>query len=147
MKTTKQRFWSKVDRNGPAHPELGTRCWVWTASTAAGYGNFCVRRPLNVGSHRFSWELSNGPIPEGLWVLHRCDNRRCVNPAHLFLGTAKDNVRDMIAKGRDVPPPYWMRPPAPPPKAKGAPRGKPFPKGVSGNPKGRPPKQQAEATT
>ena len=51
-------------------------------------------------AHRASWMFANGPIPEGMYVLHRCDNRRCVNPGHLFLGTDRDNMDDMIAKGR-----------------------------------------------
>lgn len=99
-----QRFWSKVDKNGPiaSHaPGLG-QCWIWTGSTSEGYGQ------INVGggdgrhdwAHRVSWEIHHGPIPDGLWVLHRCDNPSCVRPDHLFLGTVADNNRDMIAKGR-----------------------------------------------
>lgn len=52
------------------------------------------------GSHRVAWTISHGPIPDGLWVLHRCDNPPCCNPAHLFLGTVSDNNKDMCAKGR-----------------------------------------------
>ena len=53
-----------------------------------------------VSSHRYAWELWEGPIPNGMNVLHRCDNRRCCNPAHLFLGTQQENMLDMYAKGR-----------------------------------------------
>lgn len=94
----RERFWSKVDRSGGAEA-----CWPWQASLARnGYGQFGVggRAGGMVVAHRVAWELTNGPIPEGLHVLHRCDVRRCVNPAHLFLGTHTDNVRDMWAKGR-----------------------------------------------
>jgi hypothetical protein len=91
-----QRFWEKVDRRGP------DQCWLWTAAlTGNGYGVIRLDTHLpRVQAHRASWMLSNGPIPDGLWVLHRCDTPRCVNPAHLFLGTRADNVQDMIAKGR-----------------------------------------------
>jgi len=54
----------------------------------------------DVYAHRFSWEMHNGPIPNGMMVCHRCDNSRCVRPDHLFLGSAQDNVNDMIGKGR-----------------------------------------------
>lgn len=53
-----------------------------------------------MGSHEYSWQIHNGPIPDGLWVLHHCDNPVCVNPAHLFVGSNLDNVRDSISKGR-----------------------------------------------
>ena len=87
-----QRFWAKV--------HVTARCWEWTGKWRSnGYGI------IKVGDHgyiasRIAWLLSNGPIPEGLDVLHRCDNPLCVNPDHLFLGTHTDNMRDMAAKGR-----------------------------------------------
>lgn len=74
-------------------------CWRWIVSTRNGYG---VLRDhySKVYAHRLSWEIHNGQIPGILQVLHRCDNRRCVNPDHLFLGTQDDNMQDMISKGR-----------------------------------------------
>ena len=98
-----ERFWPKVNKDGPIHPTLGTRCWLWTAGTNGhGYGAFHPgpgRRGMGK-AHRISWTIANGPIPDGLGVLHRCDNPPCVNPAHLFLGTDQENHRDMDAKGR-----------------------------------------------
>lgn len=96
-----ERFWEKVDRNGPVprhRPTLGP-CWIWIASTSNGYGHI---RNGDRGqlAHRLSWELNIGDIPKGLWVLHACDNPGCVNPNHLFLGTMQDNTADMVAKGR-----------------------------------------------
>jgi hypothetical protein len=90
-----KRFWDKV-RMG-----LPDECWEWRASTNSyGYGKFgIVGRVL--GAHRIAWELSHGPVPEGQCVLHRCDNPPCCNPAHLFLGTQADNMRDCKAKGRN----------------------------------------------
>lgn len=91
------RFWAKVDRNPDG-------CWLWTGSKSShGYGQLFSmvgghRAVLH--THRISWELHNGPIPDGLWVLHRCDVRPCVRPDHLFLGTRQDNTDDMMAKGR-----------------------------------------------
>lgn len=89
------RFWAKVSRTD------GDGCWEWTAALyPRGYGKFSIRGKLLEGAHRMAWILTHGPITNGLWVLHKCDNRRCCRPSHLFLGTARDNVHDMIAKGR-----------------------------------------------
>lgn len=96
------RFWAKVNKNGPVHPVLGTRCWLWTgASDRNGYGRFRVSaaRPT-VLSHRFAFELGVGPIPDDMGACHRCDHPPCVNPAHLFLGTQFDNMADAGQKGR-----------------------------------------------
>jgi hypothetical protein len=89
------RFWSKVDCGDPGE------CWEWTGSkTRAGYGRFWVGRKGTFAT-RISFELSTGTqIPEELFVLHRCDNPSCVNPSHLFLGTASDNQQDSVSKGR-----------------------------------------------
>ena len=89
----------------PPHcPEIGP-CWTWTRATnKAGYGKIGSGEGAGtLATHRVSWELTNGPVPDGLFVLHRCDNPPCCNPAHLFLGTSRDNTLDMIAKGRQVP--------------------------------------------
>jgi len=76
-------------------------CWLWTATvTSSGYGRFAFRDKLE-RAHRAAWKLYKGPIPTGLNVLHRCDVRLCVNPDHLFLGSQKENIWDMILKGRD----------------------------------------------
>lgn len=75
-------------------------CRIWMGSCAAnGYGQIGYRG-RNAYAHRVSWALHRGPVPAGLSVLHRCDIRCCVNPEHLFLGTARDNVRDMMKKDR-----------------------------------------------
>jgi hypothetical protein len=90
------RLWSRVDCKSDG-------CWIWNGPVnKAGYG--VVGKGGRSGgmllTHRVSWEMLRGPIPDGMNVLHRCDSPPCVNPDHLFLGTQADNVADMLAKGR-----------------------------------------------
>jgi hypothetical protein len=104
----RDRFWEKVERLGPDD------CWIWTAARHEfGYGLFGIggRDGRQHGAHRVSWMLAHDEMPDR-WVLHRCDNPPCVNPRHLFLGTPLDNVRDMIAKGREHTGPRPSRKPA-----------------------------------
>lgn len=92
-----ERFWAKVDKSG--------ECWEWTGGLGGGiYGNFWLNGKT-VGAHRLSYILHH-PLTIDLWehreilVCHTCDNPKCINPAHLFLGSGVDNMKDMVAKGR-----------------------------------------------
>ena len=98
MTPAADRLGDKVDKSGgPA------ACWPWSGwKSRKGYGQISTGRRTDprVYVHRLAWELANGPVPDGLFVLHRCDNPPCCNPGHLFLGTIADNNRDMTMKGR-----------------------------------------------
>ena len=93
-----ERFWSTV--------VVRKNCWEWSGySNGNGYGILSVNSRsegirYNIYAHRLSWEIYKGHIPEGMWVLHKCDNPACTNPKHLFLGTNKDNMEDCSRKGR-----------------------------------------------
>lgn len=109
-----ERFWSRVD------VIEGDGCWEWTGrrmrqrqgrkNTLGGYGVIDVsaakRREPRL-AHRVAWEITRGTIPPTFCVCHRCDNPPCVRPDHLFLGTARDNIADMLAKGRQAPSPTF----------------------------------------
>lgn len=92
-----KRFESKIERTND--------CWLWKASTRGlGYGQFSFAHPIrgriNANAHRIAFTLWRTPIPPNLIVCHHCDNPKCVNPDHLFLGTVKDNMQDCVRKGR-----------------------------------------------
>ena len=90
-----QRFFDKINKS-----EDG--CWLWTAGgRGTGYGAIKYNGKI-VDAHRVSWILHFGEIPEGMFICHKCDVRKCVNPDHLFIGTHKDNMQDCIKKGRFV---------------------------------------------
>ena len=87
------RFWAKVIK--------GDGCWEWKASlSSTGYGHMFIGQGKYQNSHVLSWQIHFGPIPNGLCVLHHCDNRSCVRPGHLWLGTKGDNSQDMVSKHR-----------------------------------------------
>lgn len=94
-----ERFWEKVDKT--SSPD---GCWLWTGcvSTNTGYGqiNQGGKHGTHISAHKLSWQMVNGPKPAHLYICHRCDNHRCVNPDHLFAATQKENMEDMVRKGR-----------------------------------------------
>jgi len=108
--TFPERFWAKVSKNGPVpkHMKHLGKCWVWTACRfTTGYGWISAsKKPgdktFGIHAHVGSWLINFGPIPTGKCVLHDCDNKLCVNPKHLWIGTKKENTQDMISKGRLV---------------------------------------------
>ena len=105
-KTLEERFWSNVRKDGPIQPhcpELGP-CWRYVGKRHwEGYGYIAEKQggKKYLLVHRVSWVIHNGPIPDGLFVLHKCDNGECSRPDHLFLGTQAENNRDRKKKGRN----------------------------------------------
>lgn len=94
-----ERFWSKVEKRGPDD------CWIWTGqNSTSGYGSYKTLGGSMRSASREAYEMTHGPQPQHFVVCHRCDNRLCCNPAHLFLGTVADNNRDRDRKGRQVAP-------------------------------------------
>lgn len=86
------RFWSQVDKSGD--------CWVWIGALSSnGYGEIYFNHQ-HLTVHRTSWLIAHGNIPNGMYVCHHCDNKQCVNPSHLYIGTHLDNTRDAVVRHR-----------------------------------------------
>lgn len=97
------RLWRRVNKAGQIVPHIGSQCWEWVGNTIKdGYGLIRDRKKM-VLTHRLSWTMAYGAIPDGMLVLHHCDNPPCVNPSHLFIGTDADNASDRDSKGRRKP--------------------------------------------
>lgn len=92
--TPEMKFWGKVNKNGPGG------CWIWMGYTHKFGHGWIGAKPQGVLAHRRGWEMTRGPIPEGMFVLHKCDVPACVNPDHLYIGDRADNSADSVARHR-----------------------------------------------
>jgi hypothetical protein len=93
--SVEERFWGRVRR------AKGEGCWLWQGRRDRdGYGSLEAFGLRHARAHRVAWQITNGPIPEGMVLCHRCDNPSCVRPDHLFVASQKENIRDSLAKGR-----------------------------------------------
>jgi hypothetical protein len=113
--TLARRFWEKVQRGQPSE------CWEWTGSRSRdGYGRIrSGGRDGTLNAHRVAWELTHGPVDDGLQVCHKCDNPPCCNPSHLFVGSKSENAFDALRKGRlRIPVPNFVRTPGVAPGAR-----------------------------
>ncbi len=104
-----ERFWAFVDKSGPTAPNMDSECWMWTGRKYRnGYGSVYINhdggKKRDALAHRVSWRMANGDIPAGAVVMHACDVRACVRPSHLCAGSQRENIHDMIAKGRAASP-------------------------------------------
>jgi hypothetical protein len=100
-KTWDEKLWNRLNKNGPICEALGTKCWVWMGGCSwIGYG-LIQYNGHTTSPHRLAYIFTHGDLPAGIDVLHKCDNRKCCNPDHLFEGTQLDNIKDMFAKGRN----------------------------------------------
>ena len=105
---TTERFWSHVNLDGKTmlHVDGIDNCWAWKASSRnKGYGAFCYPKGGDIiqgRAHRFSWELHFGEIPDGMCILHSCDNPPCCNPAHLSIGTRDENNKQAQEKIKEL---------------------------------------------
>ena len=103
-KPLEERFWNKVNKNGTYCERLGSKCWLWMGHKTGGkYGGYglILKNGKNISTHRLSWTLANGTIPESIKILHKCDNPPCCNPDHLYPGTDLENAQDRDIRGRN----------------------------------------------
>lgn len=100
-RSSSRLFWKKVNKHGPRHPQLGTRCWLWIAScTVSGYGKFRYKGKTR-RAHRLAYKMEHKLLKSDK-ILHYCDNRKCVRDSHLYKGSQQQNMYDMCAKGRNA---------------------------------------------